>query len=287
MNNYTVRTTSLFEIWKKLKKNKLAVLGTLIVIIFILAAVFADLIAPYSYQEINMPNQYQPPSLSHLFGTDALGRDLFSRIIYGSRISLSIGFITAIVALLIGVTYGATAGFTGGKTDEIMMRFVDILYCLPVMFFVIMLTMLLGRNFYLLFIAIGAVSWKNIARITRGQIITLKNNEYIHAARLIGLSSARLIFRHLIPNALGPIIVYVTLTIPSVILFESFLSFLGLGVQPPMTSWGSLAAEGKDAILSYPWLILFPGITLTLVLFSLNFLGEGLRDALDPTIKQV
>jgi oligopeptide transport system permease protein len=221
----------------------------------------------------------------HVFGTDSLGRDLFSRVIYGSRISLSIGIVTAFVALFIGVTFGAIAGFAGGRVDNLMMRFVDILYGLPFMFFVILLMVIFGREFYMVFIGIGAVSWMTLARITRGQIISLKNNEYIEAARSIGASNARLIFRHLVPNALGPIIVYVTLTIPSVMLWEAFLSFLGLGVQAPMTSWGLLANEGSKGIISYPWLILFPGIALALVLFFLNFLGEGLRDALDPSMK--
>lgn len=221
----------------------------------------------------------------HLFGTDNHGRDLFSRIIYGSRVSLSIGFATALVSLLIGVTYGAISGFAGGKVDNVMMRFVDILYGIPYMFFVILLMSIAGRNFYMLFIGIGAVSWMTLARITRGQIISLKNNEYIEAARSIGASRTRIIFKHLLPNAFGPIIVYITLTIPRVMLSEAFLSFLGLGVQPPMTSWGLLASEGKDAIVTYPWLIIFPGVTLAIVLFFLNFLGEGLRDALDPSLK--
>jgi oligopeptide transport system permease protein len=189
------------------------------------------------------------------------------------------------VALIIGVTYGAIAGFKGGKIEELMMRFVDVLYGLPYMFFVILLMVIFGRKFYMLFIGIGAVSWMTLARITRGQIISLKNNEYVDAARSIGASWSRIVFRHLIPNALGPIIVYVTLTIPGIMLEEAFLSFIGLGVQAPMTSWGLLASDGKNAIVSYPWLILFPALTLSIALFSLNFLGEGLRDAFDPSLK--
>lgn len=277
------------SLWKdalgRLLKNRMAVAGGIIIIFFILVALFADFIAPYSYKDIDMPNQYQPPSWAHPFGTDSLGRDLFSRVIYGSRVSWAVGFVTVFVALIIGVAYGAIAGFKSGKIDEVMMRFVDILYGLPYMFFVILLMVIFGRKFYMLFIGIGAVSWMTLARITRGQIISLKNNEYVDAARSIGASWARIVFRHLIPNALGPIIVYVTLTIPGIMLEEAFLSFIGLGVQAPMTSWGLLASDGKNAIVSYPWLILFPALTLSIALFSLNFLGEGLRDAFDPSLK--
>ncbi len=269
----------------RLLKNKMAVFGGIVVVFFVLVAVFADLIAPYPYDEQNLPAQNQPPSFTHPFGTDSLGRDLFSRVIYGSRVSLSIGFVTVLVALAIGVTYGAVAGFLGGRVDGAMMRFVDILYGLPYIFFVILLMVMFGRKIYMLFIGIGAVSWMTLARITRGQILTLKNNEYIEAARSIGASTARIIFKHLLPNALGPIIVYITLTIPMIMLEEAFLSFIGLGVQAPMTSWGLLASEGKTTITTYPWLILFPGLTMALVLFSMNFLGEGLRDALDPSLK--
>jgi len=196
-----------------------------------------------------------------------------------------VGFVTALVALLIGVTYGAIAGYAGGKIDEAMMRFADILYALPYMFFVILLMVIFGRKFYMLFIGIGAVSWMTLARITRGQIISLKNNEYVEAAKSMGSSSLKIIFKHLLPNTMGPIIAYITLTIPSIMLEEAFLSFIGLGVQAPMTSWGLLASDGKNLITSAPWVIFFPGFIMALVLFSLNFLGEGLRDAFDPSMK--
>lgn len=277
------------DAFRRLLKNKLAVLGGIIVIFFILVAIFADLLAPYPYDYIDFENnqQFAKPSPKYPFGTDEQGRDMFSRVIYGSRVSLSVGFITAIVALVIGVTYGAISGFAPPKVDEIMMRIVDILYGIPYMFFVILLMVAFGRKDYMLFVAIGVVSWMTIARITRGQIITLKNNEYIEAAKSIGISTSRLIFRHLIPNAIGPIIVYITLTIPSIMLQEAFLSFLGLGIQPPKTSWGSLASTGGTlgAIQTFPHLILFPGIALALTLFGMNALGEGLRDALDPSLK--
>jgi|YNPMSStandDraft_1061717.scaffolds.fasta_scaffold00244_19 oligopeptide transport system permease protein len=224
-------------------------------------------------------------SMGTFLGTDALGRDLLSRIIYGGRVSLTVGIITAFISFVIGVIYGAISGFAGGKVDNLMMRIVDIFYGLPYMFIVILLMVIFGRNYIMLFIGIAIVSWMGIARITRGQIISLKNNEYIEAAKTIGASKLRIILRHLIPNALGPIIVYITLTIPQVMLSEAFLSFLGLGVQPPMTSWGLLANEGAKAISNYSYLIIYPGLVLTICLFSLNFLGEGLRDALDPSLK--
>ncbi|MCX8057933.1 MAG: ABC transporter permease [Spirochaetes bacterium] len=224
-------------------------------------------------------------SMGTFLGTDALGRDLLSRIIYGGRVSLTVGVVTAFISFVIGVIYGAISGFAGGKIDNLMMRIVDIFYGLPYMFIVILLMVIFGRNYMMLFIGIAIVSWMGIARITRGQIISLKNNEYIEAAKTIGASKFRIITRHLIPNALGPIIVYITLTIPQVMLSEAFLSFLGLGVQPPQTSWGLLANEGAKAISNYAYLIIYPGIVLTICLFSLNFLGEGLRDALDPSLK--
>ncbi len=277
------------DAFKRLLKNKLAVFGAIIIIFFIIVAIFADLIAPYPYDYIDFENnqQYAKPSSKYLFGTDEQGRDMFSRVVYGSRISLSIGFVTAMVSLIIGITYGAISGFASPKIDEFMMRIVDILYGVPYMFFVILLMVAFGKKTYMLFIGIGAVSWMTIARITRGQILTLRNNEYIEAAKSIGVSTSRLIFKHLIPNAIGPIIVYLTLTIPSIMLQEAFLSFLGLGVQAPKTSWGSLATMGGTlgAIQTYPHLILFPGLALALTLFGLNAFGEGLRDALDPSMK--
>lgn len=277
------------DAFRRLLKNKLAVFGAIIIIFFSIVAIFANFIAPYPYDYIDFENnqQYAKPSPAHPFGTDEQGRDMFSRVIYGSRISLSVGIVTALVALFIGVTYGAISGFAPAKVDELMMRIVDILYGIPYMFFVILLMVAFGRKDYMLFIGIGAVSWMTIARITRGQILTLRNNEYIEAARSIGVSTGRLIFRHLIPNAIGPIIVYLTLTIPSIMLQEAFLSFLGLGIQPPKASWGSLATLGGTlgAIQTYPHLILFPGLALALTLFGMNAFGEGLRDALDPSLK--
>jgi len=225
---------------------------------------------------------FHGPCNEHLFGTDNLGRDLFTRATYGGRISLAVGLLATIVSLIIGVTYGMTAGYAGSKTDAWMMRSVDVLYSLPFTIFVILLMVLFGRNFLLLFLAIGAVEWLTMARITRAQTINLKKTEFIEAARALGYSHWRILFRHLLPNLVGPIIVYATLTVPSVMLLEAVLSFLGLGVQAPLSSWGSLIKEGADKMDAAPWLLFFPGIFFCMTLFALNFLGDGLRDALDP-----
>ncbi|MCB9544045.1 MAG: ABC transporter permease subunit [Myxococcales bacterium] len=228
---------------------------------------------------------------THYFGTDELGRDMLTRVVMGARVSLLVGFIATIVSFIIGVVWGATAGFLGGKVDNAMMRFVDVMYGLPFMFLVILLMVIFqdmpaDQKLYLLFMALGAVQWLTMSRIVRGQVISLKGREFVEAARAIGVSKRKIIFRHLIPNALGPIIVYVTLTVPAVMLEEAFLSFLGLGVQAPYASWGSLAAEGAKAFREYPWLIVFPGSALAITLLSLNFFGDGLRDALDPQVRK-
>jgi len=209
-------------------------------------------------------------------------RDLFVRVLYGARVSLAVGIAATLVSLAIGVVYGATAGFLGGRVDELMMRFVDIMYSLPFMFFVIILMVVFGRNIVLLFVALGAVEWLTMARIVRGQTLSIKRKEYIEAAHAAGVSNARIVLRHIIPNLLGPVIVYVTLTVPEVIITESFLSFLGLGVQEPYTSWGVLISEGAGQMESAPWLLIYPAAFLAVTLFCFNFIGDGLRDALDP-----
>lgn len=270
------------DAWLRLQKNKMALAGLVVLVLMCLIALITPWIAPYAYEAQDLALGATPPSLQHWLGTDTLGRDLLTRLLYGGRVSLAVGFIATAVALLIGVLYGTVAGYFGGRIDAAMMRLVDILYALPFMIFIILLMVIFGRNILLLFLAIGAVEWLTMARIVRGQVQSLRQQEFIEAAISLGLSQWTIIRRHLIPNTLGPVIVYTTLTIPSVMLFEAFLSFLGLGIQPPQSSWGLLISYGVETMEEYPWLLIFPGLTLSLTLFALNFLGDGLRDALDP-----
>lgn len=268
--------------WYRLKQNRLAMVGLVILIFMILISLLTPLIAPYSYEVQDLNLGAVPPSAKHWFGTDIFGRDMLTRIMYGSQVSLAVGFLATAVSLIIGVAWGTVSGFSGGRIDSAMMRIVDILYALPFIIFVILLMVVFGRNLFLLFMAIGAVEWLTMARIIRGQVLSIREKEYIDSAIMTGISRWRIITRHVIPNTIGPIIVYTTLTIPSVILLESFLSFLGLGIQPPMCSWGLLINNGVETMEEYPWLLIFPGLALSVTLFSLNFLGDGLRDALDP-----
>ena len=269
------------DAWLRLRKNRAAVTGGAILLVMVVLAILTPWIAPYGYEAQNLDLGATPPSAAHWLGSDIFGRDLLTQILYGGRISLAVGFIATAVALVIGVTWGAIAGYVGGRVDSVMMRFVDILYALPFMIFIILLMVVFGRNILLLFLAIGAVEWLTMARIMRTQVQSLRQQEFVEAAVSLGLSPFAIIFKHIIPNALGPIIVYTTLTIPSVMLLEAFLSFLGLGIQPPQTSWGLLISYGAETMEEYPWLLIFPGMALTVTLFSLNFLGDGLRDALD------
>ncbi len=270
--------------WKRLSHNKAAMFSLFLLLLIIVISVFGPMLSPWALDDVDWDNIGTPPDFAsqHYFGTDANGRDLFVRTLQGGRISLMVGLLATAVSFIIGILYGAIAGYTGGKTDALMMRFVDILYALPFMFFVILLTVYFGRSIWLIFIAIGAVEWLTMARIVRGQSLSLKQRAFVEAARVTGASHFTIIKRHIIPNTLGPVIVYATLTVPQVILFESFLSFLGLGVQEPMTSWGVLIAEGAAQMESAPWMLLFPATFLAVTLFCLNFIGDGLRDALDP-----
>jgi oligopeptide transport system permease protein len=275
--------TSLWEdAWNRLQQNKLAMFGLYVVSFMIIIALITPWVAPYSYFEQDLDMGATPPSPAHWLGTDTLGRDLLTRVMYGSRVSLMVGFLATAVALTIGVLWGTVSGYFGGRVDAFMMRTVDILYALPFTIFIILLMVVFGRNILLLFMAIGAVEWLTMARIVRGQVLSIRQQEYIDAALTMGLPKRQIMLRHVIPNTLGTIIIYVTLTIPNVILLESFLSFLGLGVQPPQSSWGLLISYGVETMEEYPWLLIFPAVVLSVTLFSLNFLGDGLRDALDP-----
>ncbi len=281
------------DAWQRLRRNRLAVAGGIFLLLLIVVCTFGPMLSPYSYRgdaSFEAPND--PPSARHWFGTDNQGRDLLTRTFYGGRVSLGVGLCATLVSLTVGLVWGAVAGFHGGKLDAVMMRIVEIIYSLPFVIFVILLMVFtdavakaynLGAtwNMLMLFAAIGAVEWLTMARIVRGQVMALRRQEFIEAAFTLGYSRTRIIFRHMIPNAIGPVIVYTTLTIPAVMLLEAFLSFLGLGIQPPMSSWGSLIKDGADKMEEYPWLLLFPGVLFSLTLFSLNFLGDGLRDALD------
>tara|TARA_B100001142_G_scaffold177198_1_gene176961 strand:- start:2085 stop:2942 length:858 start_codon:yes stop_codon:yes gene_type:complete len=266
----------------RLTTNKLSLFSLIYIVSLVLMALITPLIAPYDYAYQDLSIGASPPSPEHLLGTDTLGRDLLTRMMYGSRISLMVGFLATSVALVIGVIWGTVAGFSGGKTDAIMMRIVDTLYGIPFIILIILLMVIFGRNLILLFLAIGAVEWLTMARIVRSQVLNLSQQEFILAAEAMGVNKINIVFRHLIPNAMGPVIVYATLTVPQIMLLEAFLSFLGLGVQPPLSSWGLLIRDGAVSMEEYWWLLIFPSLAFSLTLFSLNFIGDGLRDAIDP-----
>jgi len=272
------------DAWHRLLKNRAAVHSAFVMAFIILLVVFGPMLISWESDFTDWDHTSTPPSVEsgHWFGTDAVGRDILVRTLEGGRISLLVGLVATIVSLLIGVSYGATAGFFGGRADRIMMRVVDIVYALPFMFFVILLMVVFGRNIVLIFVAIGAINWLDMARIVRGQTLSLKNTEFIEAAKACGVSDWAIIRRHIVPNLLGVVIVYVTLTIPQVILIESFLSFLGLGVQEPMSSWGALVSGGAQDMESAPWTLIVPAVFLTVTLYCFNYIGDGLRDAFDP-----
>ena len=278
-----IRGRSLWaDAWRRLLRNRAAVVSAIVLALIAIACFGASWISPYPIDDIDWENISTGPSALHWFGTDENGRDLFTRILYGGQVSLMVGIVATLVSLMIGVAWGAVAGYFGGRIDSVMMRTVDILYSLPYMFFVILLVVFFGRNILLIFIALGAVQWLDMARIVRGQTLSLKRKEFIEAAHASGVSTVNVIRRHIIPNTLGPVVVYITLTVPSVILTESFISFLGLGVQEPQTSWGVLIAEGARVMETAPWSLIYPAIFLGVTLFCFNFIGDGLRDALDP-----
>jgi len=309
--SYGPAMASQTSIWKRLGQNRTVTVSALVALVIVSAAIAGPFFVRYNFDQTDLELGLSPPSLAngHCLGTDTLGRDVLARLLYGGRISLLVGIISTLVSLMIGVPYGALAGYVGGRVDNVMMRIVDILYSLPYMFLVILLMALFatpefadplirfldlepngfwaswlngpGIRMVLLFAALGAVSWLTTARIVRGQVLSLKNMDFVEAARSIGLSHRAIIFRHLIPNTMGIVIVYATLTIPSVILQEAFLSFLGLGIRAPQASWGTLVNDGVQAMAVAPWLLLFPSLFLALTLLSLNFLGDALRDALE------
>jgi oligopeptide transport system permease protein len=266
----------------RLTRNKLSLFSLIYIVSLVVMALITPFVAPFDYAYQDLSLGASAPSADHLLGTDTLGRDLLTRMMYGSRISLMVGFLATSVALVIGVIWGTEAGFSGGKTDAIMMRIVDTLYGIPFIILIILLMVIFGRNLILLFLAIGAVEWLTMARIVRSQVLNLSKQEFILSAEAMGVSKISIVFRHLIPNAMGPVIVYATLTVPQIMLLEAFLSFLGLGVQPPLSSWGLLIRDGAVSMEEYWWLLIFPSLAFSLTLFSLNFIGDGLRDAIDP-----
>jgi len=268
---------------RRLLRNKAAVISGVVLGLLVLAAIIGPYLTAYPYDQVNKNDVWAPPLTSgHLLGADALGRDLLARLLIGLRVSLAVGVVATAVSLVIGVAWGAFAGYLGGRIDELMMRIVDVLYALPFIFFVILLMVVFGKNFILMFVAIGAVEWLTMARIVRGQTLSLKQKEFVEAARAAGLGTRRIVLRHIAPNLLGPVVIYVTLTIPGVILAESFLSFLGMGVQEPLTSLGTLISKGAQDMELAPWLLIFPSITMVVTLMCFNFIGDGLRDAIDP-----
>ncbi|WP_374377532.1 ABC transporter permease subunit [Dongia sp.] len=274
------------DAYRRFSHNKAAVTGLVILLLVTIACFGAPYFGLHDPEEVDwsLESLSIPPNfeLGYYFGTDQNGRDLFVRTLYGGQVSLIVGFVATLVSLVIGTLWGATAGFFGGRVDNVMMRIVDILYSIPFVFFVILLTVVFGRDMVLIYVAIGAVSWLDMARIVRGQTISIRRKEFIEAAHASGVSNWRIITRHIIPNCLGPVVVYMTLTVPAVILTESFLSYLGMGVQEPDSSWGTLISEGARSMDIAPWAVVFPSAVMVVTLLALNFVGDGLRDALDP-----
>lgn len=274
------------EIWQRLSKNKLAILGLIIIIVMILIAFFADFIAPYGYDEQDLTMAFQGPGNGHLFGTDEFGRDIFSRVVYGTRISLLIGFVAVAIAVVIGVLLGAISGYYGDKVDNIIMRLMDILLSIPQILLAIAIVAALGNGLFNLMLAVGLSSIPHYARIIRASVLSIKDQEFIEAAKAAGSSDLRIIFKHIIPNCLAPIIVQATLGVALAILTAAGLSFIGLGIAPPTPEWGSMLSSGRNYIRDYSYMTMFPGLAIVVTIFALNVLGDGLRDALDPKLKK-
>ncbi len=274
------------DAWRRFKKDPLAMAGLTFILFMALFAIFGPILSPYTYDGQDLSAQNLSPSLSHWFGTDKFGRDIFVRVLYGARISLTIGVTAAFINLIIGVVYGGVSAYCGGMVDMVMMRIVDILIGIPSLLYIILIMLFLGNSIQSILIALCLTYWIGTARLVRSQVLSLKNQEFALAAKALGVSDLRILFRHLIPNSLGPIIVTVTFLIPQAIFSEAFLSFLGIGIQVPKASWGTLANEAIPAIFSYPYQMFFPALAISLTMFSLNFIGDGMRDALDPRLRK-
>lgn len=274
------------DAWQRLKRDKLAMFGLFLIVCIFLMAIFGPMLSPYAYDEQDFLISNEFPSWAHPFGTDMFGRDMFVRVMYGARISLAVGLMASLINLTIGVIYGSISGFVGGRTDDVMMRIVDTIRSVPTMIYVILLMVVVGPGLKSIFITLGINYWTNMARIVRAEIMRVKNEEFVLAARVIGASPARMLLRHLIPNAMGPILVTLTFCIPQAIFAEAFLSFVGLGVSAPMASWGVLSSDAMNALMVYPYQLFFPAMAISLTILAFNFFGDGLRDALDPRLRK-
>ncbi len=274
------------DAWHRLKRDKLALLGLVVIVLVLVLAVFGPMFSPYEYDAQDFMISNEPPNFSHWFGTDMFGRDLFVRVLYGARISLAVGFLASFINLFIGVIYGGISGFAGGRIDNIMMRIVDVIYSVPMMIYVILLMVVVGPGLKSIFITLGVSYWAPMARIVRAEVMRLKNEEFVLAAKVTGASPMRILFRHIIPNAMGAILVTLTFSIPGAIFTEAFLSFVGLGVSAPMASWGMLSSDAVGSLAIYPWQLFFPAGAISITILAFNFLGDGLRDALDPRLRK-
>ena len=274
------------DAWGRLRTNKLALTGLAVIVIILLLAVIGPVLSPYEYDAQDFMISNEPPTLTHWFGSDMFGRDIFVRVLYGARISLAVGFLASFISLFIGVIYGGISGFAGGRLDDFMMRIVDIIYSVPMMIYVILLMVVVGPGLKSIFITLGISYWAPMARMVRAEVMRLKSEEFILAARVLGASSRRILLRHLIPNALGSVLVTLTFSIPGAIFTEAFLSFVGLGVSAPMASWGVLCSDASASLAIYPWQLFFPAGAISITILAFNFLGDGLRDALDPKLRK-